>query len=148
MAGKALARLVVALAVVAAGCGDGGSGSEPFEPALGDWAGTTSEGLDMGFRLFRDPRTDGVAVIEASVRYRVLCTEAASTLGGEVHPLEGRRLSVEDSTNDTTFTFEGTFESETTAAGTLRIFAAEAGRFGLCAGDETLDWTAVPEPEP
>jgi hypothetical protein len=42
-----------------------------FEPVLGDWEGTTSEGLEMGFYLLRDAATESVAVSEASIRLQL-----------------------------------------------------------------------------
>jgi hypothetical protein len=135
---------LVAAAVAAAACG-GSVEAESFEPVLGYWAGTTSEGLEMGFRLVRDPASERVAVSQASVQYAVVCVEAVTILEGQIYPLEGRRLIVADSSVGTSFEFEGRFESETSAAGTVRISRSAEGDFGQCVADATLDWTAAPE---
>lgn len=146
-------RLIVGIALLAAACGCGTSGS-PLSPSsntlyVGSWTGQTSQSQRLAFTV-----TAGtVGQLEFSVNYATATcnggmsygsTGPLATVGGSAFAVTGTIAGPPDGPAFN-FSISGRFSSPTAAEGTLQV-ARGPSAISSCAVDTTVTWTASRAP--
>ncbi len=112
----------------------------------GNWSGTTAEGRPFSFTVV----TNGIKTYEYRITFSGsgFCPSVAGAKAemSPPHPIEGNTFSIEGYQ----ITLNGTFNSDTSASGTLEVTIND----GQCRGSANTTWTATkegaaqPEPQP
>lgn len=102
----------------------------------GSWSGTTSQEKSISFKIVDN------AFTELKITFAVSghgCTVSGTiTFGyGTPKPISGNTFTISGTTIDLSYTFSGTFNSSTTASGTMTITTS-----GGCSGTANFTWSA------
>ena len=130
---------LLSLLWVCAGCGSAASGAEEDEVRIGVWRGTTSDGESLELTV------EELGVTRVVFGWVLPCPgeiTATSVFTTDPQPIVRGELTFSDELGmSVDFTLVATFDSDSTASGTLHIETHASGQF--CEGMSTVTWSAA-----
>jgi hypothetical protein len=131
--------LLLSLLWVCAGCGSAASDAAVDEVQIGVWRGTTSDGESLELTV------EELGVTRVAFGWVLPCPGeigATSVFTTDPQPIVQGQLTFSDALGmSVDFTLVATFDSDSTASGTLQIYTHASGQF--CEGMSTVTWNAA-----